>query len=384
VKPVKALPQIGARARAPEGLRCAYCHDALARDSVECPRCKTALHAECVASSKCPTLGCAHVFARALVRSSEIAREARSTVRYALGFIMGAVFPAFAFVLNEFLQGFDRPVARDWPDVWRHLCFVPEVLRLFYPLVLWSIAAYLAWLHGRRASWIRVGLWTGVLVATAFSVVYACELPQALIAVVFLLGVPIVAPYTTVATYLVAAIRYERDAPPATKAPEHSTAALLGLTSAWALLSWREVHEATQRLHDLYAALPERTPPGCYLATVAARGDPHVTRARDVRLACGVEMRVSRQLRRFKALEVAFAALAPASHRRVRALYDRVGPPLAARVGRRGATALHLLFVPVELAAALVLRALFANPQALLDAAYTVRAEEAVAPRPGA
>jgi hypothetical protein len=373
VKPVKASPQIGARARAPEALRCAYCHDALAREVVACPRCGTALHAECVAEAKCPTLGCAHFFARALVRSSEIAREAQSTFRYALGFVMGAVFPAFAFILNELFLGFDRPVARDWPDIWRRLCFTPEVQRHFYPHVLWSIAAYLAWLHGQRASWIRIGLWTGILVSTAFSVVYACAFPEALIAIVVVVGVALLAPYSTVVTYLIAAVRYEREAPPPSKVPEHSTAALLGLTSIWTLLTWYEVHEATQRLQDLYAALPERTPAGCYLATVAARGDPRVTRARHVRLACGADMRVSLQLRRFKALEVALAALAPATHRRVRAVYDRVGPPLAARVGRHGATALHVLFLPVELAAALVLRALFANPQALLDAAYTER-----------
>ena len=286
----------------------------------------------------------------------------------------GIVFPVLAFLVSELTGGFPHADAKDCPDAWISLGFAAETQRSLYPLVLWSIAAYVAWLCGRRASWIRVGLWGGILVALGFSVLQAQDLLRGLVGIIFVVGVVVIAPYTTVNAFLRAAVLYERERTPR-KNPDHTVGGVLGYTSAWSLLAVGGVGQAIRTMEALYAALPEHhvSRGNCYLATVAARGNPRVTGSVAVRMRNGRLVSVSLQLRRFKAFELALAAVAPRTHRLSRKVYDRIGPWLAARVSPRGATVLHLLFVPAELGAALFLRALFRNPRPLVDAVYARR-----------
>jgi hypothetical protein len=77
----------------------------------------------------------------------------------------------------------------------------------------------------------------------------------------------------------------------------------------------------------LYRELPEHPPGDCYVATAAARGHPRLVRSW---VAGG--RRVNAQLIRLKALELALARTAPRLHAAARAIYDRAGPALAARI----------------------------------------------------
>ncbi|MEM9415953.1 MAG: DUF6688 family protein [Planctomycetota bacterium] len=81
-----------------------------------------------------------------------------------------------------------------------------------------------------------------------------------------------------------------------------------------------------------YHKLPTQPPQGCYVCTAAAKGHPWLVRSVRVRLADGSVMRVSGQMRVLKAAEWVLAERLPWLHRGVRAVYDRVGPRLAARV----------------------------------------------------
>jgi hypothetical protein len=364
---------VEARARSGDGARCAYCHDLLGAEPVSCPRCGTQLHQDCVVATKCPTYGCEHAFPVS-VRQPAPGRAGRGVWFSAF---VGVVLPVLAFTLNE--RGLARgipviPETRGGPDTWIRLAYAPEAQRSLYPLIAWAIAAYIARLRGRRAPWVRVGLWGGVLVSLLASILYARVIDAAFYGIVFFgVGLLGFTPYTTLLAYLRAAILYEGAPREESKEPPlRTTLRLLGFTSLWSLLAAGGTALAIERMNALFQALPEPVVRGerCYLATVAARGNARVTRATLVRFEDGRERPVSLQLRRFKAFELALLALAPRAHRALRAVYDRVGPGLAARVGPRGATVLHVIFVPAELACALVLRALFENPRALVDVTY--------------
>ncbi len=355
------------RVRETSVLRCVYCHDDLGAGGVSCPCCSIKLHPECV-TPKCPSLGCSHRFAALLLKIARRFNPAWRAQSWWFWFI-GIAFPAAALCVNECLGGAFRPEAREELNSWRSLAFVPEVQRVFYPLFLCSFAAYAAWLYGRRGFLVRSGLAGGLLLGVAWTVLYAFTLPWALFAVVTGIGVVILAPFSTPFVYLGAVVAYHRERRPET-APD-SIAGTLGFTSLWALAASMGTYAALERMNDLYAKLPERVSSGdCYLATVAARGDRRVTRARSIRLRDGRTLLVSRQLRRFKAFEIVLMAVAPGVHRALRAVYNRVGPPLAARMGPRAATVLHVLFKPLEAAIAVLLRGLFRNPDALLESTY--------------
>ncbi len=338
--------------------RCAYCHDRLGGRHVACPRCGTLLHKECVAE-KCPTYGCAHTFARILVRVVP-----RPQASLGCGFFLGVILPVLALLLNE--AGIAREFVHGIQALPRVL-YIPELQRLFYPLLGWAMAALIAENVGRRAAWVRVGLWGGVLLALAFSIAYAPLLPISCVGVIFMgLGLLGFTPYVAFFTYLNTAVRYESAQVDEVKASRRET---LGYTAVWSLLALGGAALARAGLEGLMRAVPPPPHSECYLATVAAQGDPRVTGAVPVRFGERTVL-VSRQLRRFKAFEVALMGLAPSLHRVLRFVYDRVGPRLAARLGRRSGTVLHVAFMPAELGVALVLRLLFAHPERLERAVY--------------
>lgn len=336
-------------------LRCAYCHGDLEPRAIECPRCRTWLHEECVVG-ECPTLGCGSLPLRVRLRG-QVARGS---------LFFGVVFPLLALLANVIVAGLLVPESKvDHHARWR-VAFDPTVHACLAPVLIWSLAAYGAYSSGVRQAWVRVGLWGGVPVAGLFGFVYGDLYPEAIITFMIVVGLLFAAPYTTFVTYLLAAIGYERSPEPGGSLPRTAGFGLL-----WTLLASLGTYEGLERMHRLYESLPDHRKGGdCYLVTVASRGDPRITGAELVRTRDGRERLVSRQLRRFKAFELVLAALAPRGHRALRAVYDRVGPRLAARVTPRGATFLHLAFKPAELGVALVLRALLGDPEELLSATY--------------
>jgi hypothetical protein len=319
---------------------------------------------------KCPSLGCSHRFAALLLKIAKRFNPAwRAESRWYWFF--GVALPFVAFGVNELVRGYPfLPTERE-PSRWRDLAYAPQAQEGLYPLLVWTFAAYVAWLYGKRASWIFVGLLGGALLGAATSALYLQTIPLCIVGLFVGVGIFGFAPYAMLATYLHSVVAYVRERRPDAPA-SHSALGVLGLTSLWGILAGSGVEFAIARMNELYRALPEPRPSGgdCYLVTVAARGDPRLTGAVPVRLRDGRSMLVSRQLRRFKAFEIVLMAVAPGFHRALRAVYDRVGPPLAARMGPRAATVLHLLFKPIEVAIALVLRALFRNPDALVNGTY--------------
>jgi hypothetical protein len=132
---------------------------------------------------------------------------------------------------------------------------------------------------------------------------------------------------------------------------------VLGILAAFAayLASWRiAIHQAV----EAYQALPPTKPTGCFVATAAAQAPPWLTGSFESR-GEGDVLRVSPQLQRLKLFEIVLQTLAPRSHQTLRRIYDRLGPPIAARIDSPARAAVAWLALrPCELAAALFVRLL--------------------------
>jgi len=110
------------------------------------------------------------------------------------------------------------------------------------------------------------------------------------------------------------------------------------------------------KMYELYAALPPEPPPDCYIATAAARGHPQLVGSRLVQGTNGVTLRVNEQLQVLKCAELALMALNPRFHKWLRKLYDRLGMPLAHRIRNPFIADLAYLFLmPWECLASLLL-----------------------------
>ena len=114
-------------------------------------------------------------------------------------------------------------------------------------------------------------------------------------------------------------------------------AVLVGL-AAWLgayTASWAAGYALARRK---YASLPATEPQGCYVVTAAARGPAWLTGGFP-----------GRQLLRLKAAEHVLADRHPATHWRLRRAYDRLGPPVARRLGHPlAAAAAFVLLKPAE------------------------------------
>ncbi|MEZ6193135.1 MAG: DUF6688 family protein [Phycisphaerales bacterium] len=98
---------------------------------------------------------------------------------------------------------------------------------------------------------------------------------------------------------------------------------------------------------DAYAKLPT-DPPDCYICTAAARGHARFVGSEPTALRSGQTIRVNRQMRTCKAVELAIKAITPCGHRALRRAYDRIGPVLAKRMSSPVAADLaYLVIAPV-------------------------------------
>jgi hypothetical protein len=103
---------------------------------------------------------------------------------------------------------------------------------------------------------------------------------------------------------------------------------LLGVTT------WLAAYMGCWRLSVIlmlreYATLPTEAP-DCYVCTAASRGHRWLVRAEEHFGTSGEVHRVNDQMRRLKCAELVLKQSAPSVHRACRAIYDRVGPPMAA------------------------------------------------------
>lgn len=119
-----------------------------------------------------------------------------------------------------------------------------------------------------------------------------------------------------------------------------------GLLASWKIALEIEAIE--------YQKLPT-TNPNCYVSSAAAFGHPSIVGAK-----WRGEVPVNTQMQRLKLLELALGLLSPWTHRRVRTLYNLLGPWLAACVmcSPWFADASYLVLKPIELLALSIQRGL--------------------------
>lgn len=141
------------------------------------------------------------------------------------------------------------------------------------------------------------------------------------------------------------------------------------------LLTWSSVYLASWRLSvtlalEKYATLP-KTPPRCYVCTAAARGHRWLVQSDSVRSEDGAVFFANRQMRRLKGAELVLLITVPRLHGAMRAVYDRLGPPLARRIGHPLAADLaYLALKPVEWLATLAARRIVPPFDALCQRLY--------------
>ena len=121
---------------------------------------------------------------------------------------------------------------------------------------------------------------------------------------------------------------------------------------------------------ELYAALPPQ-PPDCYIATAAAKGHPRIVRSQPVCLADGTLMQVNPQLQRLKCVELALLAISPNLHKFIRRIYDVLGRKLAAQIKNPIlADVAFLTLIPVEWVSFFVLKLIIPNIQTISKKMY--------------
>ncbi|HYW80902.1 MAG TPA: DUF6688 family protein [Thermoguttaceae bacterium] len=136
------------------------------------------------------------------------------------------------------------------------------------------------------------------------------------------------------------------------------------LAQLFVVITWLAAHFGAWRgavnwMLIEYAKLPTTPPDDCYVCTAAAKGHARLTRAERYRCLSGRHYRVSDQMRRLKAAELILRHTSPRLHRTCRTIYDRTGPPLAARLARPWrADIAYLSLKPLEWTCWTVLRVL--------------------------
>lgn len=365
--------------------RCAYCHDPLAGPDagVTCPGCATRLHDDCVVQARCPTLGCEHLFPaprggfRVAAERPAAALPPRTRGRLIAATLFGLVLPLLCFGFSE--EGVASsellPEWRGEPAAWWKLVYAPQVQRCFYPLLAWAMAALLAHFFRRRGPWIRVGLTGGVVLAAAFSLAFVPLFPASVIGIMFFgLGLLGLGPFFALAAYSLALRRYlgERPVESEKGGPEREVdeGPTFKPWAIWTLLGGAGFASAIHQMNVLFSRLPLDPPDRCFVASAAARGHTRVVGAELVRFASGRTIPVTRQLRALKAAELALIALTPRLHRTLRVVYDRAGPPLAARLGRTTGTAAWVLLLPAQAVGEVGLRLLFRDAGGMIERTY--------------
>lgn len=313
------------------------------------------------------------------------------------------VFPILSFSSVEFLE--PQWQTGRLPDYIILLLF-PAASLLFLPLLTYSIVSYILLLldpaRFARAFPVRLGIYTGVLLALQYSLLV---LAYSLDSVIYLMLLVWILPFVYALVYRKAAAKWTalrvnrfivsavvgglilaglitRGSAPLMVLIGLTMAApfwsfllalrastwliknyetRLNLTHGLGLAAWLAAYVAAWRydilkMYELYAALPPTPPPDCYIATAAARGHPRLVHSWTVRRMDGTTIQVNAQLQRLKCAELAILAVAPQVHREVRKIYNKTGNDLARRIqGPYLADLAYLFLLPWESLARLLL-----------------------------
>lgn len=145
---------------------------------------------------------------------------------------------------------------------------------------------------------------------------------------------------------------------------------LAGMTWLAAYLAtWRF---AVRQALEAYAQLPTTPTGNCYVASAAAHGHVAFVGSQTVVCATGVDRRVNLQLKWLKCGEIALHTTSPSAHRRLRRVYDRWGPAIAARLRNPWlADAAYLGLKPIEWPMRAVLSILLPEARQLTERLYS-------------
>src|SRR5258706_1090825 len=150
----------------------------------------------------------------------------------------------------------------------------------------------------------------------------------------------------------------------------------LTLSRGLGLTVWIATYVAAWRydilkMYDLYAALPTKPPPECYIATAAAQGHPRLVGSKLVQRADGKFLQVNVQLQVLKCAELALIVVSPRLHTILRRIYDVVGRSLARRIHNPFiADIAYLLLKPCEWLAGLILKTIIPNIDSISKEIY--------------
>ncbi|MCA9219744.1 MAG: hypothetical protein KDA71_05415 [Planctomycetales bacterium] len=329
-------------------------------------------------------------------------------------FVTGVLFPAgcIGLVASGTRPTIDSPWQSGEVKDYAVLLMQFPAIASFLPLFLFSMASLTAWTFRPRSVkflWVRAGIYAGVPLAVQFLVLTtlttglvtyaaahfvampcavlffggrwlirrmrrftlwhlmlgmtACAVLAGVIAlagaerIAQYLPLPIIAiapatPCLNALTYIVAAVLVLRQASWLPYAARwKSIAAIISLAAAW-ITGWKV---AVDLMLVEYSKLPT-TDPNCYVSSAAAHGHRRLVRSRSIDEPAAGPIQVNDQMRRLKFLEFALQAAHPRIHGKVRAVYDRFGPRLAAgcRASAYLADGAYLLLKPLEWAAELL------------------------------
>lgn len=198
----------------------------------------------------------------------------------------------------------------------------------------------------RRFGWTILGLIVTLVFVLSIALGIATGTPSLIFPfLVFILCLACSIPWA-VACYGIMAIYVARHS--GVKRFRFSLAQLLGVVT-WLAAFLGACRTSVLWMLQEYAKLPTTPPEGCYVSTAAARGHCRLVGAEEYAAPSGKVYRVNDQMRYLKAAELLLAALSPPAHRTCRRVYDRIGPVLAARLAHPLlADAAYLSLKPAE------------------------------------
>ena len=306
-----------------------------------------------------------------------------SKLQKSLIVFFGVILPIGTFILHNTHN--NGPFFPEYDDktiwTWLKLAYSPGVQVYFYPLILFSMVAIRFEIYGRsvrQSPWTTTGLCCGTILSGIFTAwyfftpVYSISFFGAIflktfhmkdLPAVLLFVFAGIAPHAAFVTYLATLIRHLRNR---RKQQESVSSSLFTPTVITSSLGLTSLTLAILKMRELHAALPQN-PPNCYLATIAARGAPSHYQT-IIRSSSG-DFSVTRQLRIFKAWEIAVMTLFPRIHRLLRGYYDRLGPPLARMTASR-ARIVYIILIPCALVFLLSLRLLFRDANKIVRESY--------------
>jgi hypothetical protein len=251
---------------------------------------------------------------------------------------MGITFPLFTFVMSSLLlPDWKGDSAFGWLG-----CFHAGKIALL-PLVLWACVAFYALAvlktPNRTQPWIVLGIVTGATIASLCTMIGALIHLGGGLGLGFFLFVPLYLSHWLI--WLSINLVREARISPCTYLINLAASSPFWLVTVY----WTR---------DAYEKLPDQAPQNCFVVTAASRGTPWLVGPMEEVERSGGIRQVNQQLVRFWRLEECWSARSPGSHHCFRAIYNRIGPRLAARIRHPQAADLaYLMLKPLEWLAAM-------------------------------